>query len=935
MKITSILFVLVVFNYLQSYCCTMGVASGKATADGRPMLWKTRDYEVKPNIVFFTKTEKYSFVSNITPEYGYDRSWFGLNEKGFAIANTFIRDYPERDYGLGNGQFMNEALTKCVTVGDFEMLLKQTNKTGRATRATFGVIDAKGGAVIFEVGPGDFVKFDTNDKDLAPDGYLVRTNFTMKTGGTRGKKRYERSTELVADLYKNNNLCVKSILHTQMRDLNLSHREQVEGDFFNCRQNICTPNSISATVIQGVKKGEPEYLSTMWTMLGSPFASIAVPYWPVGKTPKVSSTTGHESLYGISSKIKSQLFTPENNSFVNIRKATKIKEKLFTIENSILEETNTLLENWRASPVNEGQMLNAENRFANLVFSELKKIHSVANENGSSSIIKIDKFPLKGYLDGDRTISISLPPNYHSGKEKYRVIYFFDGGVAFAPEEFKTNSFAANCYHDSLYHKDLIYPAILVGIHHNGRRFSDLTPTKGGKLEQMYKFIDGVLKPYIDTNYRTLKTAEFTGIAGNSLGGLAAAWLALMYPETFGMAGIMSPSLWFDDNLLVKKIESEDFQKIDSRLWIMASDLEFPGMRENARHFAITLKDKGWEEGKDLAFYQVYDGYHGERSCNTQMEEMLYFLLRKKEPKLLGVQVNNLKSPAMTPIDIETLGEYASVFLELQYENRFRINALSPEYLFSDTGIVSIQDNIGCRLIPIKDGNTTLTMAYNNMKSSVKIQSFNFNDYKRNPVTPSEKSIKVDGDISEWGKLKFKLPQVATGKNKDVLYFDTTYDESFLYLSFHITDDTFIANPYNRRSPQDHTIIYFDARPDPYRMLGRGQKAWDLFNLFQVFPVHKGEQTILRKRRSMNSRIPEGLQVASRINDQGYDVEIGIPTKYLEEEQGKNWSEFRLNINQVDVDEKGGKVKFSWWQPNWTDEKNINGSGSFKVNGKK
>jgi hypothetical protein len=33
--------------------CTIGVASGKATPDGRPMIWKTRDTSAKDNEVYY------------------------------------------------------------------------------------------------------------------------------------------------------------------------------------------------------------------------------------------------------------------------------------------------------------------------------------------------------------------------------------------------------------------------------------------------------------------------------------------------------------------------------------------------------------------------------------------------------------------------------------------------------------------------------------------------------------------------------------------------------------------------------------------------------------------------------------------------------------------------------------------------------------------
>ena len=928
LTIKSFILIYLITNSLIALPCTLGIAIGDATSDGRPMLWKTRDFKEKLNSIYFTETDQFNFISNITPEYGFDKSWYGLNDQGFAIANTYISDFPKGNSGLGNGEIMNLALKTCSTIDDFKNLLNSTNKTGRKTRAIFGVIDQKGGAAIFEVGKDSYAMYDANDKSVAPTGYIIRSNFAKSIGGNFGKKRFDRSSELVENFRRTNTLNVKSILQGQMRDLN--HLVEIADDreHISCLNNICGPNSISATVIQGVKKGEPAQLTTMWTMLGNPYASIAVPYWPVGNPPKVCSSDSTSALYDSSVKLKSFVFNPKNRHEINVKRTVELKTKLFKIEDTILENANKSLSKWRTSGIDVKEMLAMESQLANTAYAEINYLHSECIGKPSSRIITINEFPDGGLLNGNRKISISLPPDYQSGNKKYRVIYFFDGEKAFPIGWDNPDWFSINCYHDSLYHKGLTHPAICVAIHNNGRRTTDLTPSRGGKLEDVYQFIVEELKPYIDKNYRTFKEREYTGIAGNSLGGLASAWLACMHPETFGMAGVMSPSLWFDENLLVKKVESEQFKKLDTRFWIMSSDIQYPNMRENALRFAKILSKKGWKEGDDLAFHQVYDANHGTRGCNKQMQDMLYFLLRKEKPVLEKVEINNLKFEGKRPIDIESLGDFSCVFLNLVHTNNYRANAIFPTYHFKDNDIAAIADDISWRLLPKKNGNTFLTMDYQGFSDSIEIQSFNFNAYKKESIQKTNAAINVDGDLSEWKNLEYAISNNKTSANNQ-LKFDVAYDDSYAYLSIQVLDDTIVSMPSDIRSPQDHVIVYFDARPDPERMLGRGCRPAIAFKKIRIFPVTKGEETILQRSRDTNSELPEGLKVASLITKDGYQIEMAVPVEFMNNEQGSEWSGFRLNINQFDFDSKENKNSI-WWQPNWSDEKNYNGSGTFK-----
>jgi hypothetical protein len=63
------------------------VASGRATTDGRPLLWKTRDAGATNNEVIWNTSGTYPFVSVISAG-DQASSWMGVNEKGFAIINT-------------------------------------------------------------------------------------------------------------------------------------------------------------------------------------------------------------------------------------------------------------------------------------------------------------------------------------------------------------------------------------------------------------------------------------------------------------------------------------------------------------------------------------------------------------------------------------------------------------------------------------------------------------------------------------------------------------------------------------------------------------------------------------------------------------------------------------------------------------------------------
>ncbi len=162
-------------------------------------------------------------------------------------------------------------------------------------------------------------------------------------------------------------------------------------------------------------------------------------------------------------------------------------------------------------------------------------------------------------------ISVSLPENYNTDDGKrYGVIYLLDSNWAF---EGVKKIIASN--------KGSIDPVILVGICQiqalqpgytgtSPSRCRDYTPTRyqpalypdSGGARDFGEFLKTELVPFIDTRYRTIPGADNRCLIGGSLGGLFVCYSAINYNDTFRKFLAVSPSLWWD-NFIIMKLESK------------------------------------------------------------------------------------------------------------------------------------------------------------------------------------------------------------------------------------------------------------------------------------------------------------------------------------------------------------------------------------------
>ena len=237
------------------------------------------------------------------------------------------------------------------------------------------------------------------------------------------------------------------------------------------------------------------------------------------------------------------------------------------------------------------------------------------------------------YLSHDRTVIVYLPPDYDpDAADRYPVLYLHDGQNVFD----RATSFGEEWQVDEsaqrLITSGEIEPLIIVGIYNTGEyRLDEYTPTaklddgRGGHADDYGRMLVEELKPFIDTTYKTLPSAASTAIGGSSLGGLLTMHLGLRYPTAFSRLAVLSPSVWWDDRVILREVEALN-GSLPQRIWLDAGTAEGEDTLVNARALRDALVAKGWVIGRDLAYLEAEGGEHNEQSWSARIERVLKFL---------------------------------------------------------------------------------------------------------------------------------------------------------------------------------------------------------------------------------------------------------------------------------------------------------------------
>ncbi len=257
---------------------------------------------------------------------------------------------------------------------------------------------------------------------------------------------------------------------------------------------------------------------------------------------------------------------------------------------------------------------------------------SWAQERKSTALPNVEvfrqEFKIPG-LDRWRKLRVYIPSNYNSGEKWYPVLYMHDAQNLFDDSTSYVGEWGVDESMVELSKSGL--DLIVVGIDNGGdRRVNEMTPWKNEKFgdpegEEYIKFIVDVVKPFIDAKYRTRRDPANTGIMGSSLGGLISHYAVYSYPETFGKAGIFSPSYWFAEEVF-------DFTRAnpiprDHKLYLYAGGKEGESMvPELERMYNLILAEK--HPNINITSKVNPEGEHSEKYWRSEFSEAIKWLFR-------------------------------------------------------------------------------------------------------------------------------------------------------------------------------------------------------------------------------------------------------------------------------------------------------------------
>ncbi len=198
-------------------------------------------------------------------------------------------------------------------------------------------------------------------------------------------------------------------------------------------------------------------------------------------------------------------------------------------------------------------------------------------------------------LSESRILNIYLPDGYKASDTlKYPVIYVLDGS--------RDEDFIHIVGLVQFFNLQMSMPkTIVVGIGNIDRKRDFTFPTIDKKLRKDFpttggsrkfiSFLEDEVQPYINANYPTTTQKM---LIGQSLGGLLATEILFKKPALFTDYIIVSPSLWWDNETLLKdaKMFLSAHQKILANVYISVGS-ESDIMEREARSLADLLKNSG------------------------------------------------------------------------------------------------------------------------------------------------------------------------------------------------------------------------------------------------------------------------------------------------------------------------------------------------------
>jgi predicted alpha/beta superfamily hydrolase len=233
-----------------------------------------------------------------------------------------------------------------------------------------------------------------------------------------------------------------------------------------------------------------------------------------------------------------------------------------------------------------------------------------------------------------RDLLALLPTSYPDGQARYPVLYMHDGQNLFDPATSYAGAWRVGRALDTIRQDGM--EAIVVGVPNAGeQRIEEYSPFRdarigGGGGDDYLEWLGGTVKPLVDGMFRTRPEPGATCVAGSSMGGLISLYALFRYPEVFGVAGAMSPALWFARRSIFAWLGGRDL--IAGRVYLDAGTAEGPLLLADVARLRDSLIDGGYRIGRNLSCVFESGGRHDETSWGRRLPAALRFMLDPARP---------------------------------------------------------------------------------------------------------------------------------------------------------------------------------------------------------------------------------------------------------------------------------------------------------------
>jgi predicted alpha/beta superfamily hydrolase len=247
---------------------------------------------------------------------------------------------------------------------------------------------------------------------------------------------------------------------------------------------------------------------------------------------------------------------------------------------------------------------------------------------------------VRGGVLRTRDILVYLPPSYEKVKTAhFPVLYMHDGQNCFDGKTSYSGEWGADESAEVLAQRGL--ECIIVAIPNAvDKRIDEYGPWfdsrvalngaagAGGQAEIYLEFLLEVVKPLVDSSFRTLTDSRFTGLTGSSMGGLISLWCALEAPDVFGFAACLSSSFWVGRRRIFDYAQRHIAPGL--RVYLDCGHFEGGAMRESKlylednRRMAKLLESQGCY---DLVYLEDEIGRHAEAEWRKRFPGVLEWFL--------------------------------------------------------------------------------------------------------------------------------------------------------------------------------------------------------------------------------------------------------------------------------------------------------------------